>query len=76
MAKLVKTPKKELFYEFRHLKSYHWIRLGIGVRVFVYQDVQNSQFQSMGDSRMKKGVSNQETCQERNSEAKSPKIPC
>jgi len=25
---------------------------------------------------MKKGVSNQETCQERNGEAKSPKIPC
>jgi len=25
---------------------------------------------------IKKGVSNQETCQEHNGEAKSPKIPC
>jgi len=41
----------------------------------MYQDVQSLQFQSKGDSRMKKGVSNQETCQERNGEAKSPKIP-
>jgi len=35
MAKLVKTPKKGFFYEFRHLKSYPWNRVGIGVRVFV-----------------------------------------
>jgi len=34
VAKLVKTPKKRLFYEFRHLKSYHWNRVGIGGRVF------------------------------------------
>jgi len=34
MAKVVKTPKKGFFYEFRHLKSYHWNRLGIGVRIF------------------------------------------
>jgi len=42
----------------------------------MYQYMQNSQFQSTGDPRMKKGVSNQETCQERNDEAKLPKIPC
>jgi len=42
----------------------------------MYQDVQNSQFQSTGEPPMKKGVSNQETCQERKGEAKSPKIPC
>jgi len=41
----------------------------------MYQDVQNSQFQSTVDPRMKKGVSNQETCQERKGEVKSPKIP-
>jgi len=39
------------------------------------QVVQNSQFQSTGDPPMKKGVSNQETCQEHKGEAKSPKIP-
>jgi len=39
-------------------------------------DIRNSQFQSTGDPKMKKGVSNQETCQEHNGEAKSPKIPC
>jgi len=35
MAKLVKIPKKGLFDEFRHLKSYHWNWVGIGVRVVV-----------------------------------------
>jgi len=35
MAKLIKTPKKGLFYEFRYLNTYHWNGLGIGVRVFV-----------------------------------------
>jgi len=35
-----------------------------------------SQLQLTGDTRVKEGVSNQETCEERNSEAKLPKIPC
>jgi len=42
----------------------------------MYQDMRNSQFQSTGDLRMKKGISNQETCQEHHGKAKSPKIPC
>jgi len=42
----------------------------------MYQDRQNSQLQLTGDPKMKKSVSNQETCQERNGKAKSPKIPC
>jgi len=35
LAKLMKIPKKGLSVEFCHLKSYHWIRLGLGIRVFV-----------------------------------------
>jgi len=33
LAKLFKFPEKGISVEFRHLKSHHWNRLGLGVRL-------------------------------------------
>jgi len=41
----------------------------------MYQYRWNSRLQLTCDLRIKKGISNQKTCQERNGEAELPKIP-